>query len=141
MLLRGALRRERGDLRTALKDLLAAESIARAVHDEVLAAEATTELGRTVLAAGEVEAAREHFDRAARAFARHGARSREADALVWLGGATGARGDPSAARALCERALALVADDPLVSGPARRTLARARRRRSRARGRGARSST
>src|SRR4029079_12899427 len=38
-MLRGAMRRERGDIRAALKDLLGAESMARALGDELLGAD------------------------------------------------------------------------------------------------------
>ena len=106
MLLRAALRRRRGDLRAALKDGLGAESIARAVGDALLTAEAGFDLGRTVLASGEIDAARTHFDRASRAFAALGARAREAEALALLGAITGAS-------ALVERAVA-IADAQIV---------------------------
>jgi predicted ATPase len=106
-ILRGALRRERRDMRGALVDLLAAESIGRALSDELIVADAGIELGRTVLAAGEIAAGRDHFEKAARAFASLGARSREAAALVWLGIATCAGGYAGHARAILDRALAL----------------------------------
>ena len=107
MVLRGALRRDRGDVRGALKDLLGAESIARALGDALLGADVRVELGRTLLAAGEVEAGAEHFARAEEAFASLGAREREALALAWRAAAGG-----GAARALLERAVALAARDP-----------------------------
>ena len=109
MLIRGALRRERADIRGALKDLLGAETIARALSDVLLAADLRVELGRTLLTAGELRPAREHFQRAQEAFAQLGARDREAHALAWLGFAT-ANDDVAAARPLLERASALGKD-------------------------------
>ena len=123
--LRAAIRRDRGDVRSALKDLLAADSIARAVGDEVLAAEILVELGRTVLAAGEITAARDHFDRAARAHAALGARAGEAHATALLGATTGILGDVPKARMMLERAAALVASDRLARAPILLLLARA----------------
>jgi predicted ATPase len=116
-LLRGALRRERGDLRASLKDLLAAESIARALADELLGAEAALELGKTLRAAGELEPARHSFDRAARAFADAGARVGEAEAIALLGATAGEAGDLATARSLCERAVAMAGDDRLLGAP------------------------
>ena len=110
LLLRGAMRRERAEMRAALKDLLAAESIARALGDELLGADVRVELGRTLLMAGELASATEHFDRASRLFSGLGARSREAHALAWLAVATATSNLP-AARALLERAVALAAGD------------------------------
>lgn len=125
LVLRGALRRERGETRPALKDLLAAESIARALHDDVLAADARVELGRALLAAGEVDAARRNLDRAAQAYAAAGARGREAEATAWLGAVTASAGDLASARALLERAAALAGGDRVVAPFARMLLARA----------------
>ncbi|MBX3187434.1 MAG: hypothetical protein KF819_10485 [Labilithrix sp.] len=107
-ILRGALRRERGDLRGALKDLLAAESLARALGHGLVAADAGLELGKTVLAGGERDAARQHFERATQAFAALGARARQADALALQASVSNVVTD---ARALLERALALLAPD------------------------------
>ncbi len=106
MVLRGALRRDRRDVRASLKDLLGAESIARALGDDLLGADVRMELGRTLLVAAEVAPALEHFERAEQAFAKLGARSREAHALAWRAVATG-----GTARALLERAVALAAAD------------------------------
>jgi len=118
MLLRGALRRDRGDLRAALKDLLGAESIARALGDELLGADLRIELGRALLGAGEIAPSAEHFERAAGAFATLGARAREAHALAWLAIAT-ATGPAGvvAARPLLERAVALAAGDHASRAP------------------------
>lgn len=124
-ILRGALRRDRGELKAALKDLLAAESVARAVDDAILVADAVLELGRTVLFAGEIDAAREHFDRAARAFAERGARGREGEATLWLGVAVAAAGKLVDARNLVERAAALAASDRMLAPLAWLTAARA----------------
>lgn len=125
-MLRGAIRRERGDVRGALKDLLAAESIARALGDELLGADVRIELGRTLLSAGELAAAHEHFDRAVESFGGAGAREREAHALAWLAVSSASRGEPLAtARALLERAAALAARDPGSRGPYALLLARA----------------
>lgn len=104
MVLRGAMRRDRGDVRGALRDLLGAESMARALRDELLAADVRIELGRTLLAAGEVTPAAEHFARAEEAFAKLGVRWREAHALAWRAVAGG-----GTERALLERAVALAA--------------------------------
>ncbi len=106
MVLRGAMRRDRGDVRGALRDLLGAESMARALRDELLAADVRVELGRTLLAAGEVTPAAEHFARAEEAFAKLGVRWREAHALAWRAVAGG-----GTERALLERAVALAAGD------------------------------
>jgi len=124
LLLRGAMRRDRGDVRAALKDLLGAESIARALGDALLGADLRIELGRTLLVAGEVAAAAEHFARAEEAFAALGARAREAHALAWRAvaavtardGAAGAvtakdSAGGGAARAWLERSVALAAGD------------------------------
>lgn len=124
-ILRGALRRERGDLKAALKDLLAAESVARAIDDGVLVAEALLELGRTVFCAGEIEAAREHFDRAARAFAERGARGREGEATLWLGVAVAAGGKIVDAKNMVDRAAALAANDRTLAPLAWLAAARA----------------
>lgn len=107
MLLRGALRRERGDVRASLKDLLAAESIARAVRDEDVIGEALIELGKTLRSAGELDAAKQNFDGAARAFAKAGHRAREAEATALLAATTGEGGDLDAAIALATRAVAM----------------------------------
>lgn len=123
--LRGVIRRERGDVRAALTDLLTAESIARAVGDDLLGADVVVELGRTVLAAGEVASARDHFDRAARAYAALGARPAEAHATALLGAASGVLGDVATARALLERACALSARDRFARPPLLVLLARA----------------
>ena len=106
MVLRGAMRRDRGDVRGALIDLLGAESMARALRDELLAADVRVELGRTLLAAGELTPAAEHFARAEEAFAKLGVRWREAHALAWRAVAGG-----GTERALLERAVALAAGD------------------------------
>ncbi|HSO38527.1 MAG TPA: hypothetical protein VLT33_38625, partial [Labilithrix sp.] len=126
MLLRGAMRRDRGELRAALKDLLGAESIARALGDELLGADLRIELGRTLLGAGEIAPSAEHFERAAKAFATLGARAREAHALAWLAIAT-ATGPAGvvAARPLLERAVALAAGDHASRAPYLVLLARA----------------
>lgn len=107
MLLRGALRRERGDVRASLKDLLAAESIARAVRDDDVIGEALIELGKTLRAACELDAAKQNFDGAARAFAKAGHRAREAEATALLAATTGEGGDLDAAIALAARAVAM----------------------------------
>ncbi len=104
MVLRAAMRRDRGDVRGALRDLLGAESMARALRDELLAADVRVELGRTLLAADEVTPAAEHFARAEEAFAKLGVRWREAHALAWRAVAGG-----GTERALLERAVALAA--------------------------------
>jgi predicted ATPase len=122
-LLRGAILRERGDTRGALRDLLGAESIGRALGDELLSADARVELGRTLLAAGESAAARDHFDKASRAFAALGARAREAHALGWS--AVSRAAEPAAARASAERAVALAAADPASRAPYLVVLGRA----------------
>jgi len=116
MLLRGAIRRERRDVRASLKDLLAAESIARTLEDGVLAAEAALELGKTVRLGGELEAAGQSFERAARMAAEAGARMLQAEATALEGATAGERGDVALARVLCERAVAL-ADDDRLAGP------------------------
>lgn len=126
-LLRGAIRRERGDVRSALKDLLTAESIARALGDALLGADVRIELGRTLLVAGELRAARDHFEKATAAFASLGARSREAHALAWLAVATaGGAIDVATARDLLERAVALEAADAGSRAPYSFLLGRAR---------------
>lgn len=124
LLLRGALKRERGDVRGSLKDLLAAESIGRATKDDIFVADATMELGKTVLAGGEIEPARQHFERAGKAFAMSGLRPREAQALALLGAMTGTLGDLARARPILERAVAIAGDDPLTGLPARLLLLR-----------------
>lgn len=128
MLLRGAIAREGGDVRGALKDLLGAEGIANAITDEALAADIRVELGRTMLAAGETAAGRDHFDKAVRAFGKMGARSREAHALAWLAISTatdGVRRDVATARTLLQRSVALAAGDPASRAPYLLLLGRA----------------
>lgn len=127
-LLRGAIAREAGDVRGALKDLLGAEGIARALGDELLGADIRVELGRTMLAGGETAAGRDHFDKAVRAFGVAGARSREAHALAWLAISTatdGVRRDVATARALLQRSVALAAGDPASRAPHLLLLGRA----------------
>jgi tetratricopeptide (TPR) repeat protein len=114
-MLRGAIRRDSGDVRAALKDLLAAESIARALGDELLGADVRIELGRTMLLAAELAAAREHFERAATVFASLGARPREAHALAWL--AVSSAAHVAKARVLLQRAVALSASDLASRAP------------------------
>lgn len=127
-LLRGAIAREAGDVRSALKDLLGAEGIARALGDELLVADIRVELGRTMLAGGETAAGRDHFDKAVRAFGALGARSREAHALAWLAISTatdGVRRDVATARTLLQRSVALAAGDPASRAPYLLLLGRA----------------
>src|SRR5204863_527216 len=81
-------------------------------------ADATMELGKTVLAGGEIDAARAHFERAAKVYAMNGLRPREAQAVALLGAMTGTLGDLVRARAILERAVALAGDDPLIALPA-----------------------
>lgn len=125
MLLRGALRRERGDVRAALKDLLAGESVARALGDDPLGAEAALELGRTLRVAGEIDAARKSFERASRLAADAGLRVREAEATALLGSLAGEGNDLPTARLLCERALALAETDRLLGARLKVLVARA----------------
>ncbi|OJY16368.1 MAG: hypothetical protein BGO98_30255 [Myxococcales bacterium 68-20] len=125
MLLRGAIQRERGDVRASLKDLLAAESIARTLEDELLGAEASLELGKTVRLGGELEAAGTTFGRAARMAGGVGARMLQAEATALEGATAGERGDVALARVLCERAVALAGDDRLAGARLRTLAARA----------------
>lgn len=112
-MLRGTLRRERDrDAAGSLRDLLAAESIALARGDHVLAATVGEELGRTLALAGEPSAAEARLEASMRAFAAAGLRDREATALAACGHVVLQAGRPFEARALFERALALHDGDP-----------------------------
>lgn len=118
MLLRGALRREAGDVKSALKDLLGAESIARGLKDALLEADVQVELGRTLLRAKEGDAARRQLDKACQSFVTLGARAREANALAWRARAHRDAGDldPNARRGWLERAVALAAGEDGLHG-------------------------
>ncbi|MBS2015114.1 MAG: hypothetical protein JST00_19645 [Deltaproteobacteria bacterium] len=118
LLLRGALRREAKNVRAALKDLLAAESIAKGLADALLEADAQVELGRTLLIAKEGEAARRQLEKAAVAFGRMGARAREAHALAWRARAHREAGEADAAsrRAWLERAAGLANGEDGLAG-------------------------
>jgi len=121
LLLRGALRRdEHGDAPAALRDLLAAESMARAMRDALLEADIAVELGRTVLSAREAEAALRLFEKACDAFAAVGARAREANALRFRARAhraASAIDDAAVRRTWLERAVALTTGEGALAGP------------------------
>jgi predicted ATPase len=125
LLLRGALRRDRGDARAALKDLLGAESVARALNDPLLMGEAQVELGKTLRSAGEGEAARETLEKAARSFFDVGARLREAEVNGLLAAVAGEGGDLVTARALAERGVGGGGDDYILGAPLHLVSARA----------------
>lgn len=133
LMLRGVLRRGRGEVPAALKDVLAAESIARAVRDRSLLAAAAMEIGKTLRVAGEVDAAQHSFERAQRLFAEDGLRSRvaEGEATAYLASTEAERNrlaSPSSPNALslAQRAVAMAGNDPLVGARCHWLVARIR---------------
>jgi predicted ATPase len=130
LLLRGALRRGRGEVPSALKDVLAAESIARAVRDDRTLAEAALEIGKTLRIAGEVDAAHHSFDRAQRLFAADGLSGRvgEGEATAYLASIEAEKkgGDRSKALALAQRAVAIAGNDLLIGARCHWLVARIR---------------
>jgi predicted ATPase/tetratricopeptide (TPR) repeat protein len=131
LVLRGALRRGRGEVPSALKDVLSAESIARAVREDRLLADVALEIGKTLRIAGEVDAAHHSFDRAQRLFAQDGLRGRigEGEATAYLASIEASErvgGDRGKALALAQRAVAVAGNDLLVGARCHWLVARIR---------------
>jgi len=85
MALRGAVRRRRGKVPDATRDLMQALRVGETLASEELQGRARLELGRVLLDRGENAEAREHLQQALAHFAKCGARSDEAWAWQSLG--------------------------------------------------------
>jgi predicted ATPase len=104
---RGALLRQRGEVRAGSRDLVRALAAARTLGDTGLAARVTHELGQALSSRGEPAAAHDHFEQALALYRDAGDRSGAGDALASLGALAARQGRPEEAAPLVERALAV----------------------------------
>ncbi|MFT3764142.1 MAG: hypothetical protein QM820_01275 [Minicystis sp.] len=107
--LRGAFRRQRGDLAAAARDLGRGLHLARMLGAAEIEGVALVESSQLVAATGDVAAAAAEARLAVSKLGAVGARGDEVRALLALGDLEADRGDLAAARAIVERALALAA--------------------------------
>jgi predicted ATPase len=125
--LRGSIRRVRGHVPAATKDLLQSLHVGTNLGCADLQGRALLEIGRILLQRDEIEPARDHFHKALDAFRTAGARAEEAAALQALAETEALEGRLEDAMALVDRAVALLtrSQEPEAEAAARCALARA----------------
>ncbi len=124
--LRGSIRRVRGQVPSATKDLLQSLHVGTNLGCSELQGKALLEIGKVFLQCDEIEPARDHFHRAMVAFRTGGFRAQEAEALQALAETETLEGRQEEATALLDRAVALLArsQEPEAEAWARCALAR-----------------
>jgi len=127
MALRGAMRRTQGRIPAAMRDLMQSLHVAETVDSAQLQGASLLEIGRLLVERGEVQEARNHFQKAMDAFRSAGARSDEAYAWQALAELEVRQDRLETALPLLERAIALFArlGEPQAEAGARCALARA----------------
>jgi predicted ATPase len=126
LVLRGSLRRSKGALQTALRDLMHALRVAQTLGSREVQGKVLIEIGWVLLARGEFDAAEGHFRQALEAFRNTGALAEEAASWQALGELRARRGWLEEAASLMDRAIALLvrSGDPQAEAAARCMLAR-----------------
>ncbi len=126
LVLRGSLRRSKGAMQAALRDLMHALRVAQTLGSRGVEGKVLLEIGWVLLARGEIDAAEDHFRQALAAFRDTSALAEEAASWQALGELRARQGWLVEAASLMDRAVALLvrSGDPLAEAAARCMLVR-----------------